>query len=129
MIKTRIKGDIGEDIACKYLINQGFRIIVRNYRKPWGELDIIADKAGALHFFEVKSVTVDLPVKFVENGNYRPEDNVHFSKTRHISRMIQTYLMDNNFKSDYDFNFHVICVFMDMHRRVARVKWLKNIIL
>ncbi len=50
-------GDLGEGITCNYLKNKGYSIIETNYWKPWGEIDIIAQKRGVLHFVEVKSTT------------------------------------------------------------------------
>ena len=50
-------GAWGEDRACEYLVDNGFKIIERNSRKPWGELDIVAKhKDGTLVFVEVKTV-------------------------------------------------------------------------
>lgn len=50
-------GNFGEGIACKYLINKGYKIISRNFRKPWGEIDIIAKAPDkTLVFTEVKTV-------------------------------------------------------------------------
>ena len=37
-------GRVGEDIAAQFLERKGFKILARNYRKPWGEIDIIAEK-------------------------------------------------------------------------------------
>src|SRR5689334_20751651 len=114
-MNTKIKGELGEDIACIFLKSKGFGLVMRNYRKKWGEIDIIAEKEGGIHFFEVKSVTNPFFV------GYRPEDNVHKFKSRHISRMIETYMAENNRGMDEDFSFHVLCVFMDMKKRKARV--------
>jgi len=55
--KSRKTGDLGESIACRFLINKGFSIVERNYLKKWGEIDIIAKKDGKAHFIEVKSVS------------------------------------------------------------------------
>ena len=54
--KKREFGDIGEDIVCKFLLRKGYKIIERNYLKPWGEIDIIAENDKSLVFVEVKSV-------------------------------------------------------------------------
>jgi len=44
--------------ACKHLINSGYKIIERNYRTKWDELDVIAKaKDGTLVFVEVKNST------------------------------------------------------------------------
>ncbi|MES2202959.1 MAG: YraN family protein [Patescibacteria group bacterium] len=50
-------GDQGEEVACKYLAGKGYTVLERNYLKPWGEIDILAEKAKRLYFIEVKSVS------------------------------------------------------------------------
>lgn len=37
-------GQWGEEIACKYLENKGYLVIDRNFRRKWGEIDIICQK-------------------------------------------------------------------------------------
>jgi putative endonuclease len=44
----------GEEKATKTLAREGYRIIEKNYRSPFGELDIIAEEGGYLVFVEVK---------------------------------------------------------------------------
>ena len=123
----RAKGNKGEDIACEYLQRQGFKVIVRNYQKKWGEIDIIAQKEGIIHFFEVKSVIVKRFDSFTDS--HQPEENVHGLKTRHIRRMIETFLAETKRGLDAEFHFHVICVYMNSNTRLARVKWIKDVIL
>ncbi len=48
-------GELGENIAVKFLTKKGFFISERNYTKKWGEIDIIAEKNNKLYFIEVKS--------------------------------------------------------------------------
>jgi putative endonuclease len=124
---TREVGNKGEDIGCIFLRDNGFIVIGRNYQKRWGELDIIAKKDSVLHFFEVKSVTTLNRDNI--SDSYRPEDNVHAEKARRIKRMIGTYLAESGGGQEVEFHFHVLCVFIDMETRKARVKWIKDLIL
>lgn len=56
----------GEDLACAFLQKQGYRIVERNFRKGYGEIDIVAlhpassGQAQVLVFVEVKTRTSDL---------------------------------------------------------------------
>lgn len=50
------RGEIGEKIAQKYLLNKGFFIIEVNYTKRIGEIDIVALQSGIIHFIEVKTI-------------------------------------------------------------------------
>lgn len=48
-------GSRGEDLACQYLQNQGYKILERNYRIRGGEIDIIAKDREYMVFVEVKT--------------------------------------------------------------------------
>jgi len=37
-------GELGEGVACEFLVRHGYSILERNYTKKWGEIDIIAQK-------------------------------------------------------------------------------------
>ena len=141
MAKHNQTGAFGENIAEKFLKNKGFYVICRNYRKKWGELDIVAEKDGVLHFVEVKTVSrrsyggppspngFDGTSKFEQEiNNYRPEDNMHPWKLQRLRRAIQTYLLEK-YKSDPVWQFDLACVFLDQERRVAKIRFMENIIL
>ena len=63
--EKQIIGDLGEHFAANYLTSRHFVIKEKNYRKKWGELDIIAEKDSELRFVEVKSVVTRGPVSRV----------------------------------------------------------------
>lgn len=52
---TNPRAVLGEDTACKYLQKKGYRIIERNFRKKYAEIDIIALHQKTLVFIEVKT--------------------------------------------------------------------------
>ena len=58
-LKEYLFGFKSEDKAVKYLKNQGFEIITRNFKSKFGEIDIIAKKTNILHFIEVKATSGD----------------------------------------------------------------------
>ncbi len=53
------KGKIGEDVACGYLQEKGLKLLKRNYRTPYGEIDLIMRDGNVLVFVEVKYRTSD----------------------------------------------------------------------
>jgi putative endonuclease len=56
----RAFGDESEALATRYLEERGFVIVTRNfYARKLGEIDIVAQKEGVLHFIEVKSARAD----------------------------------------------------------------------
>lgn len=124
-MNTREVGNKGEDIACTFFARKGFEIIARNYQRKWGEIDIIAQKAGKIHFVEVKSIRSDF--SRVTN-THRPEDNVHSYKLRHIRRMVETFFAENRRGAEVVFEVHVLAVYMNERTRRARVVWTENII-
>lgn len=48
-------GQKGEDFAAGALADAGMEILCRNYKKRWGEIDIIAKDGEYLAFVEVKT--------------------------------------------------------------------------
>ncbi|RDU61396.1 YraN family protein [Helicobacter sp. MIT 14-3879] len=44
-----------EEIALQYLASKGFGFIAKNFHSRYGEIDLIMQKNGVLHFIEVKS--------------------------------------------------------------------------
>lgn len=128
-------GRLGEEITEVFLLKRGFEILARNYRRPWGELDIVAIYKDIIHFVEVKSVSCEIETStagggksFIGKDTYRPEDNLHKNKISRLKRIIQTYLAIN-VSTETSWIFDIATVFIDKGKKRARVKFIENIIL
>ena len=121
--KQRI-GAIGEDIAVRFLVKHGYTVICRNYRKKFGEIDVICEKLDKTHFFEVKTVSRENISRETPN-EHRPEENIHETKLRRIGRTIEAYLSEQS--TDKDWEFHAIIVKLNEKQKKARVVMLKDL--
>ena len=77
-------GKMGEDAACRYLLERGHALIARNWRTGHLEVDLITQDADGLHFVEVKSRVAPLMAD--------PQDNVDHAKQRHIAAAARRFL-------------------------------------
>ena len=120
-------GRMGEDVAAQFLKKKGFLILERNYRKPWGEIDIIAEKGSVVRFIEVKTLSREtLPDISREMSDYRPEEQVHQTKLRKISRTAE---MCMNARMDMrDFQIDVVGVLLNIHTRQARCRLFEQVL-
>lgn len=129
-------GQVGEDLACEYLLKNGHDVIQRNYLKQWGEIDIITTKSKKIHFIEVKSVSREMFI--AKNGevihetnldSYRGEDNIHFQKLQRLGRTVQSYLLEKNVPDNVDWQFDVVTVYVDSRKGLSKVLLLEDVIL
>ena len=98
------KGKLGEEIALKYIISKGGKVIERNYRTKIGEVDIIAKLNGELVFVEVKSRI---------NINYGyPSESVNYKKKRKITNVAKYYILDNSLEN-LSIRFDVIEIYFN----------------
>ena len=95
------EGLSGEDGACQYLEQKGYKILRRNYRTYVGEIDIIASKGSTLSFIEVKTRSSELFGK--------PREAVTLAKQQKIRRSAENYLaMTKLINNIPDLSFDVI---------------------
>ncbi len=120
-------GNIGEYIAAQFLVRKGFVIIARNYRRPWGEIDIIAEKEGVVRFVEVKAVSREMAADFSrEKISYRPEEQIHPAKLKKIVRTAELYMANKD--DNREFQIDAVAVFLNVSTRVARCRLYEQIL-
>lgn len=124
-------GQIGEYIASKFLERKGLKILTKNYRKPYGEIDIVSrERSGKYRFIEVKTVsreTGSFDSFSALKGSHRPEENVHPMKVRRLMHVIEAYIVSHEI--DADWQFDVVAVYLDEKKKIAKVRHLENVVL
>ncbi|MDP4172531.1 MAG: YraN family protein [Bacteroidota bacterium] len=90
-INTSETGRLGEELACRFLSEKGFRILERNFRFHKGEIDIIAKDEETLVFVEVK---------YRQNLEYGyPEEAITRNKILQIRRVANAYIFERKIEN------------------------------
>lgn len=93
---SKQKGREFEDLAVKYLRRKGYNIVERNFRKRFGEIDIIAQKDNVLVFVEVRSLS----------GNFmEPSETITYKKRENLLKVASYYLMERGWRGAVRFDF------------------------
>ena len=80
-------GALGEALAAEHLVRRGYRILERNYRTRWGELDIVAFDGQTLTFCEVKA-------RRLRAGGVTPFEALRGGKTGRVRRMAGAWMKE-----------------------------------
>ena len=114
---TRFVGSNSEQAAVDFLIQAGYEIIERNFYCRYGELDIIARKAGELAFIEVKSII------------RQPEVSIYELLLPHkllrLERSIDYWLVANNLLN-YPWHFEFIGIILNEKYAVVGIEHIPN---
>jgi putative endonuclease len=113
MYHNKIIGNFGENIACDYLIKRGYRIVARNYRAKYREIDIIAFIKGILVFVEVKTRTGE---------RYGGLENAIFGKKiKLFVKAVDSYLISHKI-SDDKFRLDYMAIDISKLKKTAKIK-------
>jgi len=124
---TKELGELGEKLACEYLVGKGFNIVGRNYRITFGEIDIIAKKPrkifrkkdNTVHFVEVKAI--------MSNGRaIFPEEHVDWRKQRKLRKMAEIWLQKQKYSQDIPYQIDVVGILVNEETRKATLHYFPN---
>ncbi len=109
-------GDAGEDLACRYLEKNGYKILERNkHYSRFCELDIIAQYKNKTVFVEVKTRKTD--------SFGTPAEAITKSKYENMKKGVQFYLSENKVE---DYRIDLISITI---KPEIKIEHLKNIYL
>ncbi len=119
MSDARVRlGRRGEDLAVAELGRRDFEIVVRNWRCQVGEVDVVARRGEAYHFFEVRTR------RGSEFGT--PEESVTPAKQQRMIDVARTYLGEHDL-NDVDWRIGLVAVEMDRAGRLLRIEVYESI--
>ncbi len=118
MFNKKTIGFYGEDIAENFLIRNGYKILERNLKTGYKEIDIVAMDKEETVFVEVKTRTSTF------SGD--AEEALDNRKIKNFKKAVEFYLYKNAFIQNFRLDF--IAVDVDRKNKKARIKHFKDVI-
>jgi putative endonuclease len=118
--RTKALGRRGEELAAQHFTRLGYRVLARNHRTRWGELDLVlADEAErTIVFCEVKS-------RRLGSGDWR--ENLHANKRRQVQKMAAAWLNDVTDRPRHaELRFDAVGVTLDDQDELVRLDHLQD---
>lgn len=108
------KGQEGERLVAQYLEKEGYVILSKNYRKRFGEIDLIAQKNNTIAFVEVK---------WRNNPLIDPAELISPSKQKKIISVAKQFLSKHNHEE-------VVCQFdvalVEQNNNAINLQYIPN---
>jgi len=117
--RRQIVGKWGEDIAEQMLIRRGYKIIGRNIRTLYGEIDLIADDGNAIVFIEVKT-------RSLSSFGF-PEASITKKKYLHLQESAVSYLQEHA-ELIGDWRIDVISIEGRPDGPTPKITWFENVV-
>lgn len=117
MYKNKSLGIYGEKAAIKFLEDEGYKVLAKNYRCKIGEIDIIAADGDTLSFIEVKTRS--------SNQYGRPCEAVNYNKQIKIVKTALHYINRNNL-TQWMSRFDIVEILIETDDRINSINLIKN---
>ncbi|WP_129626018.1 YraN family protein [Candidatus Oscillochloris fontis] len=109
-------GDFGEAAAYAHLLRKGYRILARNWRCQYGELDLVAHDGDQIVCVEVRTRRA--------SSSISPEESITPLKRQRLMRLAMTYLSQTDLPDSTVCRIDLIAVEIDSQGRIARLDHL-----
>jgi putative endonuclease len=112
-------GKRGEALAAQHLLRRGWRVLGRNLRSPYGEIDVVArDAAGVLVFVEVRARS--------SRAFGTPEESITPAKRERMARCALDYLSRTP-QPDQEWRIDLVAIEL-VDGRVARLEHHEHVL-
>lgn len=140
-MNTKELGGFGERIACEYLVKKGYKILAKNYRISFGEIDIIAKKPWRLfkkndktiHFIEVKSLGSPTSqysprYQYASLYDFLPEQRVDYKKQKKLRQLAEIWLEKNKYPQNTPYQIDIIGILVDQTSKKSKLHYFSNVV-
>jgi putative endonuclease len=111
-------GSLGEQLAAEHFERLGYRVLERNYRTRFGEIDLVATDDEVIVFCEVKTRRA---------GSGAPWDNLGEAKRRQVRSMGATWLAEVHARPrTQELRFDAVGVVIDREGALVRLDHLEG---
>jgi len=118
MHNNQTVGKIGEEMAQNFLQKKDYKILEKNFRSRYGEIDLIAIKDNLIKFVEVKTR--------IGTSKGMPYEAVNYYKIKHLERACQYFLLKKNLKN-YKLSLDVISIILNGKLEIEKIDFFENI--
>lgn len=109
-------GRMGEDMALEYLLQRGYKLLERNWRCRYKEVDLIMKGADGLHIVEVRTRRAPTAVE--------PEQTVDRWKRRNLEAAANSYLRSAEITDPV--HFDIVSIVLDGSGRALRLSHIPD---
>lgn len=113
----KLRGQQGEDLAAQIVARSGLKILMRNFRCPVGEMDIIALEGERLIFIEVRTRST---AKFGWG-----EESIQSKKRIRLQRIAEYFLLSRKYREWPSMRFDLVAIRWDENN--PQTKWIRGI--
>ena len=117
-LQSQSVGRLGERLAEQHLLEQGARLLERNYRIDHGEIDLLLEDRDELVAVEVKTRDVE--------DLEQPEEAVSWRQLRRIARTMATYAMDHDLL-EQSWRVDVVLIVIQSDGSLLRMDHLRSV--
>lgn len=116
--KHLLIGEAAEQDAYQYLLSKGLKLITKNYRSKFGEIDIIMQDGQSLVFVEVR---------YRKNNLFGSgAESITPSKQKKLIRTANYYLQQHPKTSQFATRFDVISMSKKTNSNNSEIDWIQN---
>ena len=114
MKKTKELGEFGEKIALDFLKKKGYKILEKNWKRKWAEIDLVCKKGNKFIFVEVRTL---------KDQDFHPQESLTPFKIKSLLRSVKLYLFE---KKLFEVLWQIDFLFVEIKKDKMKIWHFEN---